>query len=300
MTEQDHYTNFDPGAFGLAKHSQLRNTLSDDTRLEIGLFMSKDKNRKERIPLVKILLRDDVHFNWNSEEMGFELLNSKGEISEKHLVSICDTYHREGKLPKVLREVQNPTGGVVKIQKRTVACDRYFAIDTNYKSFGNNYLCATASLCIDQHIDHEKGLIKGDQIKIFSVPRIVFLATPGSKPERYGWMKVVDGLLRFDGFNRDWSYGMIVDSDLDDAPKINAREEPIFGDLYLPENITLMYASADVGRESLINKLIRATDRVAKSSLDHAFVYYRSLESFRFQKEFWDIAVLNDTVNISI
>lgn len=143
-----------------------------------------NRKMKKRTQFVKIELRGDVHFNWNKEKKCFELLNSRGEISDKHLVSVGDAYHREGKKPKVLREVKNPTGGIINLQHRSVDYDRYLAIDTSYKNFGGNYICATGSLCIEQHIDHEKGLRKGEKIAMISFPRLIFLAKQGSKPER--------------------------------------------------------------------------------------------------------------------
>lgn len=253
---------------------------------------------KKRVPYIKIELREDTQINWNKEEKCLELLNSQGDVSEKHLVSIGDAYLREEKRPKVLREVENPTGGIVNIFSTEVFYDRYLAVDTSYKAFGDNYMCAAASLCVEQSIDHKRGLRKGDQITIRSLPRLLFLAKPGINPERYGWMRMIDALLRYEGFNSHWSYGVVVDSELGSLQRINAREEPIVADFFIRDNISLIYASADAGKENLLNKLIRATDGVAKKSLETALESYAGHELFKFQRDFWDLTVLNDTVPI--
>ncbi len=113
-------------------------------------------------------------------------------------------------------------------------------------------------------------------------------------------MKVIDGLLRSELFNSNWAYGIVVDSDLDILQKINAREEPIFDDFFIPENVTLIYASADSGKETLINKLIRATDRVARNSLETALEQSCGKGSFEFSREFWDITTLNDIPEVNL
>jgi hypothetical protein len=142
-------------------------------------------------------------------------------------------------------------------------------------------------------------LKKGDQISVFEMPRLIFLAKQGTNPERYGWMKVIDALLRSDLFNVAWSYGVVVDNDLNDLQKINVGEKPILDDFFTPDNVSLIYASADAGKESLIGKLIRATDRVAKKSLEFALEKFDGQKSFNMQRDFWDVTTLKDKVNIS-
>jgi hypothetical protein len=213
---------------------------------------------------------NNAFFVKNKNDKCFESRNSEGDVSKKHWI--------------------NP---------RSATYDRYFVINTSYKPFGENLICATSCLAINQDIDHDQMLKKGDQISVFEMPRLIFLAKQGTNPERYGWMKVIDALLRSDLFNVAWSYGVVVDNDLNDLQKINVGEKPILDDFFTPDNVSLIYASADAGKESLIGKLIRATDRVAKKSLEFALEKFDGQKSFNMQRDFWDVTTLKDKVNIS-
>jgi hypothetical protein len=51
--------------------------------------------------------------------------------------------------------------------------------------------------------------------------------------------------------------GLIVDSDLGNHQAFNNREIPIFDDFYLPENVTIIYASDKGGTEYLSTKMIK-------------------------------------------
>jgi hypothetical protein len=135
---------------------------------------------------------------------------------------------------------------------------------------------------------------------MYALPRLVFLARPGAKPERYGWMKVIDALLRSDLYPNNLSYGVVVDSDLEDLQKINARQKAIVDNFFIPENMSFIYASADVGREALVNKLIKQTDWVAKSSMEMVLKSLDEPNNFEIPREYWDVAVLNDAVTSTL
>ena len=250
---------------------------------------------KKRIRTANIELGEDVHqFKWIAEEGRLELLNAQGELSDKHVVSIGDSYLREGKGSKMLRLFKSTECGAMDLQDRPIIYDRFLAIDTSYRPFGNNDLCVTASLLTDQSIDQRNDLMKGYTIRMIYPGHLVFLAKRGCKPERYGWMRMIDALLRFDRYNTDWSYGIVVDSDLKEIPRINAGKIPIFGNCYIPDNADLIYASADSGMEGLVNKLIRLTDRVASNALEIALQHHIGQESASFPDEYCDLTLLHD------
>lgn len=60
---------------------------------------------------------------------------------------------------------------------------------------------------------------------------------------------------------------MIVDCDLENIEMYNARKLKIRNDKFLPENFTLLYASADIS-DSIFNKMIRFCDKEATRLLD--------------------------------
>lgn len=256
--------------------------------------------KKPRTTIISVELREDTQFNWNEKEKRFELLNSDGEISTKNLVSFGEGYARDKKPPKILRQLMSQIGGVIQPAAEENYADRYISIDTSYRSFGDNNLCVTAGMSTEQELDHKRGLLKGETLTGFLFPRACFIARPGANPERYGWMKVIEAVVRWKNFKPECSYGIIVDSELGLIPKMNAREEPLFGDFFLPDNMTLIYASADAGQENFYNKLIKATDQVAAISLKLAVEMHTGIENYSFEGTHVDLPILTGNVDFKL
>jgi hypothetical protein len=191
---------------------------------------------------------------------------------------------------------ENRTSGIIKSASNTV--DRCLAIATSYRSFGGNYICATAGLCIEQALNQENEIKAGEEVAMRSVPRLCFLSKAGINPERYGWMRVIEALMRHDGFNPAWSYGVVVNSEPGELQKINVKDEPMFEDFFIPDNIFFISASFDVCGEDFVNKLERATRGVADQSLDAALKMFAGHESIKLEKDFFDLTVLNDKVDV--
>jgi hypothetical protein len=236
---------------------------------------------KKRSPIISIELGEDVRIEWNDKENCIELLNSSGEISAKHHVHIAEAYPRV-KGPKVVRQVENPPGAAIYLSTSSVSYDRYMAVDTSYKKFGENYMCVAAALCSDHSFRHTKAT---DEVSLRVYPRECFLSRRGINPERYGWKIMIEALIKTREFDPNLSYGVIVDSDLDSLPKINSRETSILDDFVLPANISMIYASAD-SAETFLNKLIKETDRIAKRSLKTALEWYGGDESYVLESDF--------------
>jgi hypothetical protein len=255
--------------------------------------------KKARSTQIYVELREDAILNWNERDKALEFLNSKGEVSKKHLVSIGEGYERKGKALKILRQVVNRLGGAIKMGPEAIYFDRYIGIDTSYKVWGDNFICATACLTIDQTIDHEKGLNRGDTLEGVCLPRLIFWCKGGTNPERYGWKRFIETIVKADDFNPEYTYGIVVDSELGLLPKINAREEPVFEDYFLPSNVSLIYASADTGEDYFYNQLIRSTDRVASSALEKARQHFSGQESMNHEKTCQDLLGFAGPVNVT-
>lgn len=73
-------------------------------------------------------------------------------------------------------------------------------------------------------------------------------------------------------------FAIVTDSELGAHDEINCRARPIYGDLHLPEQFTLIYASADTGHEFL-KKLIRFCDQQAD-------VYFKEIAKGAITKPF--------------
>src|SRR5205814_229614 len=64
---------------------------------------------------------------------------------------------------------------------------------------------------------------------------------------------------------------IITDHDMMNHARYNNRELPVYEGIFLPPNVTLIYASADnaerPGQEDIASSLIRACDSAARSAL---------------------------------
>lgn len=87
--------------------------------------------------------------------------------------------------------------------------------------------------------------------------------------ERIGWTMAVTELVSRRYFSYGTKIALIVDAYLDEIPSMNAREIPIQKNFFLPEGVTLLYASSDVGAEYGANKMIQQADRISKQVLDY-------------------------------
>jgi hypothetical protein len=88
-----------------------------------------------------------------------------------------------------------------------------------------------------------------------------------AKPENLGWAMLVEHVETSDEYKRFNRVGLIVDSDLDSLKGYNAGEA-IYGSLFLPPRIKLIYASCDSGGEFFATQMLRFADSVASRCLD--------------------------------
>jgi hypothetical protein len=106
----------------------------------------------------------------------------------------------------------------------------------------------------------EDGVKQGIRFRL--CPYHVFKGCQES-PERAAWREVI--LSEYS--EKDGETRMIVDSDLNRLTAFNTRSEPIFDDFFLPDGVQLIYASADVGKEHVVNKVLSQADRGASAML---------------------------------
>lgn len=255
---------------------------------------------KKRINHTTVHLREDAVLHFNPESQCIEIRNKNGEVSEKHIIGVGDAYHREKKNPKVIRMFGGLEKAVIPLQREVQIYERYIAIDTSYIKFGRNNLCSTAVIMTNQDLDHSKVYKRGEAIDLSSWPRLIFLAKPGLNPERYGWMRFISTLTDSEIYNPLWKYGVVVDSELDAIPSINHHEQSIINDFYLPENCSLIYCSADTGKENMLNKLIALADKDARITLEYAQKYldlFKQIKTFDAVESYQDLFTLNQPIH---
>lgn len=159
-------------------------------------------------------------------------------------------YPREKKKPKTIYALFQFFGSR-EIRKSPLAelarYDQVFAVDTNYKKGRAGTAVARLSRTLD---------------KFDVVHRKQFEPTT-SNPEREGWAE----FLRRRKPAPKQRRCLVVDSDLGVLTRINSREEPVLGDLFLPEGWQINYATADKN-DFVLNKMMRLCDREAKALRD--------------------------------
>lgn len=95
-----------------------------------------------------------------------------------------------------------------------------------------------------------------------------FVGLKVEKPENFGWLAALEELHHRRLVTPEMRIGMVVDSDLGNLTDFNARRKPFFEDRLLPKNVQLVYASADTGGESLLNRVLKVADSVSGQVLD--------------------------------
>lgn len=123
--------------------------------------------------------------------------------------------------------------------------DKIFAIDTNY-----NYSDRAITTAVGAAWSRSKSRLN---------TKILFTRTfvpTSAKPEREAWKSFIEE----SNVSQHQRCTLIVDSDLGELGRINAREIPIFGGFVLPETWQLNYASSDVNDAFPIVQMIRQCD----------------------------------------
>lgn len=256
---------------------------------------------KKRSRHIHVVLGEDIKIEWDDKEQEWLIKNKDGHLASKVAVSIGDSYERIGKQPKIIRQYKNPTGSKIPLIPK-INYEHYLIVDTNYMKFGENLICSVAITVIEEII-YSVSKQKEYSLKVNSISPFIFFTKDNFKPERYGWMLAIQSITNCKKYD-NWVWAVIVDSDLDKLSNINDRKESIADNFYCPENMTFNYASADVGKsDSVLNKLMGATDTIAKNGLTAALQIVNSSESYRkyyteeLKANFEGVLQINDKTN---
>lgn len=201
--------------------------------------------------------------------------NSKtGEISfENDMVNVYSevTYDRPDKGPKVLSRIPQKDEDLSfqPEKKLPEMFDFLCAVDTNTKNIrGKNVSVVGVVTFQSVWVPEKNGMELFWQT---NVPFCLEYINIKTKPENFGWIAAIQHLEQFDYLKEENRIGMVVDSDLGKINDYNQRKKPIYGPDYLPERFQLIYASTDVGKENIVNKLICSADSVSKQCLKAVF-----------------------------
>ncbi len=142
--------------------------------------------------------------------------------------------------------------------------DGVFAIDTNTKIINGEIISISCCivLCV---LTYKNNIITAQYAPIHCLE----FRNIKQQAENIAWMKSIQLISANPSYNPNLKIGIIVDSDLGNLSEYNNRIKPIYSDFYLPQNIELIYASTDVGKEYIINKLISLCDKEARILLEN-------------------------------
>ncbi len=141
--------------------------------------------------------------------------------------------------------------------------DRIFAIDSNtHPQKCNDYYCSVGFV---YHGEVEK--INEYQRSMTCKPYLFFdwYAPKEIKVEPITWMETIKKLQQI--IPKEQKVGIVVDSELGNLEGYNNRTIPLYNEWFLPENYTLIYATADSSDE-WCNKIIKECDKAATQRLD--------------------------------
>jgi len=221
---------------------------------------------KPRVPIIGIGSDKDIEISCINIDKDRKLIlkDEHGNVIEPSCITVGDSYFRSSKPPKILRQLNaDPTDIRLDTKQLLRNQNATLVVDTGYQDFEGLRLCVSASIFISYEMKETRRMAN------FSPQaNLVFcLLRDGENPERLGWWDIIERYTKSPFHTINDSYGLVVDSDLRDLSNINKRTAKVWNQNYLPANFQILYASADVGLESYINKAIRLCDKRAKRAL---------------------------------
>jgi hypothetical protein len=185
---------------------------------------------------------------------GYTTLISAGS-EVRPVRAAVETVYARAKGRKVLNRIETTLGRLsIQTDASLLRFDTILALDTNTRLIGENLLSVGV-------------VIYGKIAQDASVPSIdiatwmaIEIRNTTRSAELLAWKTFLDRLDRSHDRANFGRVGFIVDAHLGDIDAINMRRRPILDDYILPENVELIYASADAGAECVPNKMIRKAD----------------------------------------
>ena len=208
----------------------------------------------------------------NISSMDGLMLSNKGQVfrtlNGEALPLIGDSgieygYKRERKIKVLAKGPLSTDNLYLNPNMSLLEFDSVFAVDTNTRTIDQDKVSVAALL----HCKIEKTNNIYATIEYAFISWYVYWNIRG-KEENLAWMQIAKAITTHSEYQNQ-KVALLVDSDLGNHDQFNKRELPIFDNYYLPPNITLIYASADGGKEILINRLISFCDKKSNEFLQY-------------------------------
>ena len=138
--------------------------------------------------------------------------------------------------------------------------DLIFAIDTNTKEIDNDSISISSIFQCYAKIIGEKV-----RMSFGKIINICFKNAPNNASEKIACAKLVNMIISTRQYNNNLRIGIITDHDLNKHSKYNNREFSIYGETYLPPNMTIIYAASDKSISNIMNILLNNCDKDANN-----------------------------------
>ena len=156
--------------------------------------------------------------------------------------------------------------------------DLIVVMDTNTKEIEGERISACSIIhCILQRLPD--GEREGYYADFPWQNTLLFRNSPKDLPaEKFGWITEIRRIKNAVPHMESSRFALVTDHDMDNHNLLNGKKTPIFADIYLPNNFTLLYARGDGSSESILNKLVKHCDKEASIVLEaiSASGYYQN------------------------
>ena len=210
---------------------------------------------------------DSIAIDFNSQKIVGVSNGLDTPLFGKSRLEVSRERDNDAKPRKILHVSHSPNDQTwLDSNHQLLSYDHLIAVDTNTNQLNDSTVSITAAYHVIPD-SHEKGVAQCRA----AVIALIELWNVAGKPENLGWYQVLQAIAAHPAYSTG-KIGLIVDSDLGNHQAFNNREKPIFGDFYLPENVTIIYASDKGGAEHISTKMIKychdlAADLYKKESL---------------------------------
>lgn len=191
-----------------------------------------------------------------------KVITLDGQIVTPDSVSTQTYYERKSGKDKILNSVP----GILNNTQNTPLYlarkyDEIWVVDTNTKQVSGETLSVTSIGGYKFKEEPNESVVK---VSRFDSANLVFKGISIEYCEKFGWCKAIGRIMTRSDFSENLKIALVTDHAFDTHAALNRQEKVIIGETYLPKYIELLYASSEVGKEYILNKLIGAGDTEAK------------------------------------
>jgi hypothetical protein len=199
-------------------------------------------------------------FHYDHEKMELVGLSADGRVIQPTVTYSQTHYDGQSGKEKVIARIQ---GKVIRDTAALMRClsssfDIMIGIDTNTRNINGERISVSGVVfCVvqetEESISYDVNFPWNGMIIFRNCPEVLH-------PEKFGWLAIIEGFLR-DGRNATKRVGFVTDHDLGNHSLYDRRKAPIFNQVYLPTNFSMMYGRSDGPNENLLNHLVKLCDR---------------------------------------